>query len=168
MKKILSILLIFFLLTCSQKTQKNASHIEEDEKLISQKYFKNNERNEWLKKLDSTQLTYPKEVIEFIFSEYSKMKNVNNPIIATYQGYELHDYFYFTFKGEDGRFYDFGNGDNNLGDIPFFKESETNSTLIGKKFKIYWGWKPTSFNCCEGSMDLYYSDLPSILRIEYY
>ena len=98
MKKILSILLIFFLLTCSQKTQKNASHIEEDEKLISQKNFKNNERNEWLKKLDSTQLTYPKEVIEFIFTEYSKMKNVNNPIIATYQGYELHDYFYFTFQ----------------------------------------------------------------------
>ena len=116
------------------------------------------------------QQTYlPDEVKRIILDLEEKMKDVNNPIIGTYLGSELHDYFYFPFKSIDGKVYDFAYGDNNLGDISFGdNDALVDSELVGKRFRIYWGWKPSSFNCCEGGMDLYRANLPSILRIEYY
>ena len=112
---------------------------------------------------------FPDEVKSLILKQKEKMNNVSNPITATYLGSELHDYFYFPFIGLDGKHYDFADGNNNLGDIPFgTDDAEINSQLIGKKFLIYWGWRLSSFHCCQGGMDLYKADLPSILRIEYY
>ena len=115
------------------------------------------------------QQTYvPDEVRRIIANIETEMKDVSNPITVTYLGSELHDYFYFPFKGIDGKMYDFSYGDNDLGDIPFGdNDALTNSELVGKSFIIYWGWKPSSFNCCEGSMDLYKANFPSILKIQH-
>ena len=111
----------------------------------------------------------PAEVKNIISEIQENMKNVENPLVATYLGSEIGDYFYFNFAGTDGKFFDFGNGNNNYGDIPFGENDlEINSKLIGKKFIIYWGWSKAEFYCCEGRMDTYISDFPCILNIEYY
>ena len=90
-------------------------------------------------------------------------------IVATYLGSAINDYYLFGFEGEDGKYYDFSNCKNNLGDIPFTNyDIEINSELIGKKFIINWRWKTCTYNCCEGEMNLYEDDFPSILSIEYH
>ena len=116
------------------------------------------------------QETYIPDEVKNITSELKEnMKNVSNPIIATYLGSEIGDYFYFPFTGVDGKYFDFGNGNNNYGDIPFGENDlEMNSELIGKKFTIYWGWNLAEFYCCEGRMDIYKADFPSILSIVYH
>ena len=90
-------------------------------------------------------------------------------VVATYLGSAINDYYLFGFEGEDGKYYDFSNCKNNLGDIPFTNyDIEINSELIGKKFIINWKWKTCTYNCCEGEMNLYEDDFPSILSIEYH
>jgi hypothetical protein len=111
----------------------------------------------------------PKDVKNIISEIQVDMENVDNPIVATYLGSEIGDYFYFPFAALDGKYLDFGNGKNNYSDIPFSENDlEINSKLIGKKFTIYWGWSKAEFYCCEGRMDTYIADFPSILNIEYY
>jgi len=111
---------------------------------------------------------YPEDVKRVISNLEEKMEDVSNPIIATYLGSEFGDYFYFLFKDIDEKIYDFAYGDNDLGDIPFGdNDALTNSDLVGKKFIIYWEWKPSSFHCCEGRMNLYKANFPSILKIKY-
>ena len=110
------------------------------------------------------------------YSKYSELtgikfkdKQATYSIIATYLGSELNDYLTFGFKGDDGKYYDFSNCKNNLGDIPFTHyDSEIKSELIGKKFIINWRWKTCTYNCCEGEMDLHEDDFPSILSIKYH
>ena len=98
-----------------------------------------------------------------------KDTNATYSIIATYLGSAINDYYLFGFEGEDGKYYDFSNCKNNLGDIPFTNyDIEINSELIGKKFIINWRWKTCTYNCCEGEMNLYEDDFPSILSIEYH
>ena len=111
----------------------------------------------------------PNDVKKYVSEINEKMNNVDNPIIATYLGSEIGDYFYFPFEGSDGKYFDFGNGNNNYGTIPFGENDlEINSDLIGKKFTIYWQFSSTYFYCCEGSMQEYIADLPSITHIDYY
>ena len=111
----------------------------------------------------------PSDVKKYISEINEKMNNVDNPLIATYLGSEIGDYLYFPFIGMDGKYFDFGNGNNNYGGIPFSENDlEIDSDLIGKKFTIYWQWSSTSFYCCEGRMDEYITELPSITYIDYY
>mgnify|MGYP001177530602 CR=1 FL=1 len=111
----------------------------------------------------------PDDVKKYISEINEQMNNVDNPLIATYLGSEIGDYFYFMFEGKDGNIFDFGNGNNDYGIIPFGENDlEINSDLIGKKFTIYWKFSPSYFYCCEGRMDEYIADLPSISYIDYY
>ena len=124
--------------------------------------------SEWSNLLDSSQMTYPENVKEIIMAEKLNMKGVNNPIFARYKGSEFGDYFYFFFT-YGSKTFDFGSGKNNLGNIPFTKyDTEIKSELIGKEFIIHWEWTSTAFNCCEGGMDLYHGDFPSIVSIDFY
>ena len=124
--------------------------------------------SEWSNVLDSSQMTYPENVKEIIKNEKLNMKGVSNPIFAKYKGSEFGDFFYFFFT-YGGKTFDFGSGKNNLGNIPFTKyDTEIKSELIGKEFIIHWEWKSTAFNCCEGGMDLYHGDFPSIVSIDFY
>jgi len=122
----------------------------------------------WSNLLDSSQMTYPENVKEIIMAEKLNMKGVNNPIFARYKGSEFGDYFYFFFT-YGSKTFDFGSGKNNLGNIPFTEyDTEIKSELIGKEFIIHWEWTSTAFNCCEGGMDLYHGDFPSIVSIDFY
>ena len=111
----------------------------------------------------------PNDVKKYISEINEQMNNVDNPFIATYLGSEIGDYFYFPFVGLNGRYFNFGNGNNNYGNIPFGENDlEDNSDLIGKKFIIHWQLNSTSFYCCEGSMKEYVAKLPAITYIDYY
>ena len=111
----------------------------------------------------------PDDAKKYISEINEQMSNVDNPLIATYLGSEIGDYFYFLFEGENGMIFDFGNGNNDYGTIPFGENDlEINSDLIGKKFTIYWKFSPSYFYCCEGRMDEYNADLPSISYIDYF
>ena len=124
--------------------------------------------SEWSNVLDSSQMTYPENVKEIIMAEKLNMKGVSNPIVAIYKGSEFGDFFYFFFTYHQ-KTLDFGSGKNNLGNIPFTEyDTEIKSELIGKKFIIHWEWTSTAFNCCEGGMDLYQGDFPSIVSIDFY
>lgn len=115
-------------------------------------------------------------VIDREIHKYSDVKEVKYKdkeatyfTIATYLGASLNDYYYFPFKGEDGKYYDFAYGKNHLGSIPFgAHDAEMKSELIGKKFIIHWRWQTSSYPCCEGQMNNYEGDIASILSIEYY
>lgn len=123
---------------------------------------------EWSNLLDSSQIKYPKRVREIILAEKLNMKGVSNPMIVKYKGSEFADNLYFFFTNGIKNF-DFGSGNNNLGNIPFTEyDTEIQSELIGKDFIINWEFISTSFNCCEGSMDLYQGDFPSIVSIDFY
>ena len=111
----------------------------------------------------------PDDVKKYVSEINENMNYVDNPLTATYIGSEIGDYFYFLFEGNDGKVFDFGNGNNEYGTIPFGENDlEINSDLIGKKFTIYWKLSPSYFYCCEGRMDEYIADLPSIINIDYY
>lgn len=91
---------------------------------------------------------------------------VPNPVVATYQGAELGDYFHLGFETTDGKYLDFGDGDNTLGTIKFFDDSMASSPeLLGQQFTIGWEWKVSSFNCCEGAMEPVVAKVPAITSI---
>ena len=97
-------------------------------------------------------------------------KNVPIPFLATYQGAELGDYFHLNFKDANGKRYDFGTGKNDYGSFKLFDENDyyknIKSKYVGKTFKIFWEWKPSSFVCCEGGNKLVKAYQPSIVRLE--
>ncbi|MTI30279.1 hypothetical protein [Xanthovirga aplysinae] len=95
-------------------------------------------------------------------------KEAENPLTATFIGSEMGDYFHLVFEDANGKRYDFGNGKNELGDISLFDEEtlESNSSFVGKQFKIRWDWKLSSFSCCEGQMNPVEAEVPSIVNIE--
>ena len=124
--------------------------------------------SEWSNLLDSSKMTYPKRVRDIILAEKLNMKGVSNPMFAQYKGSEFADNFYFFFTNGIKTF-DFGSGNNNLCNIPFTEyDTEIQSELIGKEFIIHWEFISTGFNCCEGSMDLYQGEFPSIVSIDFY
>lgn len=92
---------------------------------------------------------------------------VPNPVQATYRGAEFGDYFHLSFETADGKWLDFGDGDNTIGGIELYNQDfESNPALEGKQFKITWEWKESSFNCCEGTMDAVKAKTPSITSIQ--
>jgi hypothetical protein len=124
--------------------------------------------------------TYPEMAQYEINSIKENFKNATNPLIATYTGSEMHDYFYFPFKDNKGNYYDFAYRNNNLCSIPFgdfdaplegFDASENNSPgskLVGRKFLITWEYALSYIVCCEGASHSYPALLPRISSIEYY
>lgn len=101
--------------------------------------------------------------------EYTRedWKNVKSPFIATFQGTDIGDYFHLTFEDAKGKIYDFGFGENQLGDYELYKEpDDPNPKYLGKTFKIYWNWKVTTFPCCDGEYDQVEAYLPAITRLE--
>lgn len=92
---------------------------------------------------------------------------VPNPLVARFTGAELVDYFHLTFEDAQGRTYDFGNGENRLGEMRLYGENFiSNPEQVGKVFRIDWDWKKSSFYCCEGEMNTVEAPVPSIIAIE--
>jgi hypothetical protein len=106
-------------------------------------------------------------VQEYLSNLKEEMKDVPNPFIATYLGSEWGDYFYFSFEDASGKYHDFGDGKNELGNLAFGEnDNESNSDLVGKEFIITWEWKISHFACCEGSMESHEGQIPGITGIE--
>ena len=57
--------------------------------------------------------TYPVGAQHEIASLLDPISEADNPMIVTYLGSSLHDYFYFPFKDDQGRYFDFANRNNN-------------------------------------------------------
>ncbi len=102
--------------------------------------------------------------------EYTKeeWRQVQNPIIATYKGCDFGDYFHINFEDSKGNRYNFGWGNNHLGDYQLFDEVDYNDNpkYLGKIFQIKWNWKISKFPCCEGEYDMVEAYLPSITQLE--
>jgi len=116
---------------------------------------------------------YPFLAQHEIASLLDPISEAENPMIVTYLGSSLSDYFYFPFADDEGRYFDFADRDNQLGTIPFGPEDKIAShyegeSLVGKKFLITWGYELSEIYCCEGQYDRYAAMLPTILKIEYY
>ena len=93
--------------------------------------------------------------------------SVPNPLVARYTGSEFGDYLHLTFKDAQGRTYDFGNGKNSLGQMLLYGDDFiSNPEYVGKKFRISWDWKKSSFYCCEGEMNTVEAQVPSIVGVE--
>ena len=119
--------------------------------------------------------TYPGMAQYEINAINEKFKNAANPLIVTYLGSEMHDYFYFPFKDNKDNYYDFAYRNNNLCDIPFSEDDapleewgNKASKLVGRKFLITWEYELSYVVCCEGGQDSYPAMLPRIAKIEYY
>lgn len=103
--------------------------------------------------------------------EIKQWKDVKNPIIAKYKGIWLGDYFHFDFVDEQGREYDFGFGNNNLGKYILYDVNDElgwfhNKRYLNKSFKIWWDWRVSSYPCCSGDYELVETYHPSIIKIE--
>ncbi len=63
-----------------------------------------------------------------------------NVLYATFvtAGFDGGDLYGLVFKDDKGKFWDFGSGDNNLGDFNFGEDETLNQDLVGKKFIIIW------------------------------
>ncbi|MBK7573623.1 MAG: hypothetical protein IPI10_19255 [Bacteroidetes bacterium] len=95
-------------------------------------------------------------------------KDVKSPIVATYKGCDVGDYFHLNFEDVNGKTYDFGFGDNNLGEFVLCNEPqfETNHKYLNRTFRIYWNWKITKFPCCDGDYEIVEAYIPSITKLE--
>lgn len=118
-------------------------------------------------------IQYPENQKEELSShiEYvrERWQNVPNPMIATYEGNDINDYFHLNFKTADGEEYDFGDGNNDYGKYKLFEPSGhyvDNPKYLGKKFKVYWDWKLSEFPCCDGEYHEAKAYLPSITGLE--
>lgn len=78
------------------------------------------------------------------------------------------DYFHLNFEDVNGKTYDFGFGDNNLGEFVLCNEPqfETNHKYLNRTFRIYWNWKITKFPCCDGDYEIVEAYIPSITKLE--
>lgn len=167
MKNIIPIisLVMIFGCTINSKEKTNQTNVNIIKKVNGNKLI-----DEKIKNNGETQEVVDREIHLYSKIQGSKYndKDTTYSIIATYLGASFYDYYYFPFKGEDGTYYDFAYGQNNLGEIPFdHYDAEMKSELIGKKFIINWKWKSSSYPCCEGQMNNTEDDIASILSIEY-
>jgi hypothetical protein len=87
---------------------------------------------------------------------------------GTYQGAEFGDYYHLSFEAENGDYWDFGHGKNDLGKFDFLGdvESEKAKELIGTKYLVTWDSIWNIYPCCEGGMDPKASFMPSITKVE--
>ena len=95
-----------------------------------------------------------------------QFKDVPNPVELYYEGFEFGDYPHIIFTDGKEGMYDFGDGSNNFGEYENGIMDEEASEYAGKKFKVYWDWKVSSFSCCEGNMDAVTAKVPSITKLE--
>lgn len=102
-----------------------------------------------------------------IKDEMIHWKGVENPIVADFDGVIFGDYFYIYFKGENGKKYTFSSGDHDFGQYTLYDENQnSNPKYVGKKFKIYWDWRKSSFPCCQGGYKKTVAHQPTILKLE--
>ena len=82
-------------------------------------------------------------------------------------GCDVFDYFHLNFQDDKGTEYDFGFGNNQLGDYTLCNEDITdNKKYLGKTFLLYWNWEISRFPCCEGEYNTVEAYLPSITKLE--
>ena len=125
-----------------------------------------------------TTITYPtveKEKVDSksleLYLEYLRedWNKVPNPFIATYLGNDFGDYHHIEFEDENGKMYDFGDGNNTYGDYELFFDDDQltdNPKYLNKTMLVYWEWKTSDFLCCEGEMDVTTAKVPSIVKLE--
>lgn len=109
-----------------------------------------------------------KELRRTVEYEREQWKNVANPLIVTFRGTDMGDYFHLNFEDKQGRKYDFGFGNNDYGQYRLFDKDDfdTNPEYMGKSFRLYWNWKVSTFPCCDGEYYNVEAYLPSITRLE--
>ncbi len=109
-------------------------------------------------------------VIQHIDYLREEWKEVPNPLMVRYRGSEMGDYYHLWFEDENGKRYDFGDGNNDFGDLQSFFEDHNfvydpenpNDPL----YQLSWNWKVASFPCCSGEFELVEAYIPSITKIE--
>ena len=166
---IIIFLLIAFIWTgCNTKTDthdnNNESEIKnnspeliiEEKDKIAEEDFVEDERNEQEIALEH-HVKYLKET----------WKDAPNPMVVTFDGTDMGDYFHFGFVDTEKRYYDFADGNNDLGDFKLIVDRiEANEKYVGKKFEIKWDWKMSKFPCCDGMMNIVEIEVPSIVDIK--
>jgi len=107
------------------------------------------------------------QLVRYIKYLEDTWKNAQNPLIVTYTGSFIGDYFHFQFEDASHNTYDFADGLNDLGEFSFFDDDYNgNPDFIGKKFKITWAWRLNKFQCCDGDYNIVEAKIPSITTIE--
>ncbi len=93
--------------------------------------------------------------------------NNQNTLIAKYQRTSMGDYFHLIFQDENGKDWDFGNGNNNLGDYNSLNDPNAdNSKYVNKKFEINWDNINAEYFCCEGALNLVEGEVPTIIKLK--
>ena len=110
-----------------------------------------------------------KELKQYIAYDREEWKQVPNPFVATYEGINFGDYEHMIFKDAEGKSYDFGDGNNDFGDIELLSdivERIDNPKYLGKSFSVYWEWRASTFYCCSGDYESVQAFIPSIVKLE--
>ena len=132
---------------------------------------------EYEKNIESTSQINPDHYIDVEYAAETDYANylagewadVPNPFIAVYKGNSFGDYHHIEFEGENGEYYDFGDGNNSYGDCELFFDDDQftdNPKYLNKTMVVYWEWKTSTFPCCEGDYTLTTAKIPSIVNLE--
>ena len=59
-------------------------------------------------------------------------------------------------------------GDNDFGEYELYDTImiEDNPKYLGKTFEVEWEFKPSTFLCCEGEMNLVTAEVPTIINLK--
>lgn len=110
---------------------------------------------------------YKEYELEYLKLLRQNWSDVPSPITLTYEGYVFGDYEHIFFQDyKEGRLFDFGNGNNQLGKFSETDFLESGGSFETKKFNIHWDWKMSRFACCNGMNDVLEAKVPSILSLE--
>ncbi len=112
---------------------------------------------------------YEAELVQYIEGLREEWKEVPNPLLVRYRGYEIGDYVHILFEDENGKIYDFGSGNNDFGELQsFFDDYNFVYDPEGEdpQYTLFWKWKASSFPCCSGEYELVDAYVPSVIRIE--
>lgn len=140
----------------SKVEKKSTELVVEEESKVQEENLLEDERNEQDIALEH-HINYLKET----------WKDTPNPIIAKYAGTDMGDYFHFEFIDEKEQYYDFADGNNDLGDFELIIDRiEHNEKYVGKQFEIKWEWRMSEFLCCDGMMEVVETEVPSIIGLK--
>ena len=111
---------------------------------------------------------FTEDLIHQIEYDRAIWAGISSPLMATYRGNEIGDYFHLNFEGDTSFIYDFGFGNNDYGEFELFSGDsyEDNPKYLHKKFLVYWEWKPSIFPCCSGEYYKAEAYMPSIIKLE--
>lgn len=101
---------------------------------------------------------------ELLKQKQDELYKTENILIAKFSYVEFGDFFHLIFEDVNGKEWDFGSGENNLGSFDFGEE-ESNPDLVGKNFKIKWKIKKVKSYDMTGE-NIIEIDAPSIINIE--